>query len=190
MAEPTLEEQIMKRQSVSRLAAATAVSVALAGVIAVAQSRGNLFSATLVPAQENPALAAPGVGKIAVHIDERAGEIAYTLSFQELTDVRQAHIHFEKPAINGGIMLWLCNSATNPGPTPATTPPCPVDNGTVSGTLTSADVRAIAAQQLNANDFAKAVELIRTGFAYANVHTGANPGGQIRGQLGQGGSAQ
>lgn len=180
----------MKRQGVMRLAVATAASVALSGLIVAAQSQGNRYSATLIAAQENPALAAPGMGRIVVDIDERAGEIAYTLSFSGLSDVRQSHIHFEKPALNGGIMLWLCNSATNPGPTPGTTPPCPVDSGTVSGVLTASDVRPIAAQQLTAGDFAKAVELIRTGFGYANVHTGANPGGQIRGQIGQGGDAR
>ena len=180
----------MKRQGVLRIAVAAVLSVALTGVIAGAQSRGNRYSATLVAAQENPALAAPGVGSIVVDIDERNGEIAYTLSFRGLADVRQAHIHFEKPALNGGIMLWLCNSATNQGPTPATTPACPVDSGTVSGVLTASDVRPIATQQLSAGDFEKAVELIRGGFAYANVHTGLNPGGQIRGQIGQGGDAR
>ena len=180
----------MKRQGVLRITGAMAVSMALTGVIAEAQNRASRFSATLVAAQENPALAAPGVGRIVVDIDERKGEIAYTLSFHGLADVRQAHIHFEKPALNGGIMLWLCNSASSPGPTPATTPACPVDSGTVSGVLLASDVRAIATQQLNAGDFEKAVQLIRGGFAYANVHTGLNPGGQIRGQIGQGGDAQ
>jgi hypothetical protein len=180
----------MKRQGVVRLAVATAVSLSLSGLIAGAQGQGRRYSATLVAAQENPALAAPGVGKIVLDIDERGGEIGYSLSYQGLTDVRQAHIHFEKPALNGGIMLWLCNSPTNQGPTPATTPACPVDGGTVSGALTASDVRGIDAQRLTAGDFATAVHLIRTGFAYANVHTGANPGGQIRGQISQGGDAR
>ena len=177
----------MKRQGLGRLAMATAVAVGLSSWMVAAQ-QGSKYSATLVAAQENPALAAAGVGTIVVDIDDRAQEISYTLSFGGLADVRQAHIHFEKPALNGGIMLWLCNSASNPGPTPATTPACPAEAGTVSGVLLAADVRAIANQQLTAGDFAKAAELIRGGFAYANVHTGANPGGQIRGQLGQGGS--
>ena len=41
-----------------------------------------------------------------------------------------------------------------------------------------------------AGDFEKAVQLIRGGFAYVNVQTGSNPGGQIRGQIGQDGDAQ
>lgn len=152
-----------------------------------AQSQGRRYSATLTPGQENPALAAPGEGTITLDIDEGAGEVSYELSYSGLADVRQAHIHFEKPALNGGIMLWLCNSATNPGPTPMTTPACPPEAGTVTGTLISTDVRAIDAQRLSAGDFAAAVAQIREGLTYANVHTGAHPGGQIRGQIGQGG---
>jgi hypothetical protein len=172
----------------TRLAVAVAASVGLSGLVAAAQGQGNRYSATLVPGQENPALAAPGGGTITLDIDETAGEIAYELSYEGLVDVRQAHIHFEKPALNGGIMLWLCKTATNPGPTPATTPDCPVGSGTVSGTLLAADVQAIASQRLTAGDFEAAVQQIRDGLAYANVHTGAHLGGQIRGQISKGGS--
>ncbi len=165
--------------------AAIALLMTVGALTTASAQNGRKYSATLVSAQENPGLAQPGVGRITLKIGD--DEIAYELSFEGLADVRQAHIHFEKPALNGGIMLWLCNSATNPGPTPTLTPPCPVSGGTVSGTLAASDVQAIVAQKLTAGDFNTAVDLIRGGFAYANVHTGANPGGQIRGQIGQGG---
>jgi hypothetical protein len=152
-----------------------------------AQSQGNTYSATLVPGQENPALSKPGSGTITLDIDEAAGEINYVLTYTGLVDVRQSHIHFEKPAINGGIFLWLCKTATNPGPTPNKTPDCPVGSGSVSGTLLASDVQGVPAQRLVAGDFASAVAQIRNGLAYANVHTGENPGGEIRGQIQQGG---
>jgi hypothetical protein len=175
----------MKREA-GLAAVALMVAVGTLGTLS-AQSQGRRYSATLESGQENPALSAPGGGVILLDIDEAAGEISYVLAYQGLSDVRQAHIHFEKPALNGGIMLWLCKSPTNQGPTPATTPDCPPEAGTVSGTLVATDVLAIANQKLTAGDFASAVAQIRGGFAYANVHTGANPGGQIRGQIGQGG---
>jgi hypothetical protein len=152
-----------------------------------AQSQGNSYSATLVPGQENPALVSPASGTITLNIDESAdGQIEYELSYTGLVDVRQAHIHFEKPALNGGIFLWLCKTATNPGPTPGKTPDCPVGSGSVSGTLLPSDVQGIASQRLVAGDFDAAVAQIRDGLAYANVHTGANLGGEIRGQIRQG----
>lgn len=40
-----------------------------------------------------------------------------------------------------------------------------------------------AAQGIPAGDFAKALEAIRAGAAYANVHTQRRPGGEVRGQI-------
>ena len=174
----------MTRTALTRLAAA--VVIAAAGALTLsAQSQGNRYSATLVPGQENPALVSPASGTITLNIDGSADEIEYELSYTGLVDVRQAHIHFEKPALNGGIFLWLCKTATNPGPTPGKTPDCPVGSGSVSGTLLASDVQGIASQRLVAGDFEAAVAQIRDGLAYANVHTGANLGGEIRGQIRQ-----
>jgi len=168
--------------------AAVALMVVVGALTALsAQSQGNKYSATLVPGQENPALSTPASGRITLDIDDTAGEISYELSYEGLVDVRQAHIHFEKPALNGGIFLWLCKTATNPGPTPGTTPDCPVGSGSVSGTLLASDVLGITAQRFPAGNFANAVAQIRDGLAYANVHTGASLGGEIRGQIQQGG---
>jgi CHRD domain len=179
----------MTRDTALTALTALAVTVMVGALTTLsAQSQGNRYSATLVPGQENPALSTPGSGTITLDIDEAAGEITYELSYTGLVDVRQSHIHFEKPALNGGIFLWLCKTATNPGPTPGKTPDCPVGSGTVSGTLIASDVQGIANQRFAAGDFAAAVAQIRNGLAYANVHTGASLGGEIRGQIQQGGS--
>ena len=178
----------MTRQGLVRLTGFTALAVAMSTAITVAQPNARRYSATLVPGQENPALATPGVGTVVLDIDEQGQEIRYALTFNDLAGVTQAHIHFEKPGLNGSIMLWLCKTATNQGPTPATTPDCPAPGGAVSGTLTAADVRPITAVGLNGGDFENAVAQIRNGLTYANVHTTAFPGGQIRGQIEQGGA--
>ena len=57
----------------------------------------------------------------------------------------------------------------------------------MSGTLNASDVQGISLQRFSAGDFASAVAQIRNGLAYANVHTGASLGGEIRGQIQQGG---
>lgn len=61
-----------------------------------------------------------------------------------------AHIHFEKVHVPGDILIWLCQTATNPGP--QGTPICPESGGTVTGTITASSVLAIATQNVTAGD--------------------------------------
>ena len=143
------------------------------------------FSAQLVSYQEVPALSSEAVGRIEVAIDDDAQTIAYRLSFDGLEgEVRQAHIHFAQQGVNGAIMLWLCGTATNPGP--AGTPVCPA-SGDVTGLLGPAGVVGPAAQGIPAGAFDEAAAAIRAGVAYANVHSAVFPGGEVRGQLRPGG---
>jgi hypothetical protein len=178
----------MERLGLLRLAGITALAIGMSAGTATAQAQPRRYSATLVPGQENPSLATPGVGTIILDIDADSQEIRYLLAFNDLSGVTQAHIHFEKPGANGPIMLWLCKTESNQGPTPATTPNCPAPGAAVTGTLVPSDVRGLPAQGLGAGDFANAVAQIRNGLTYANVHTTAFPGGQIRGQILQGGA--
>jgi hypothetical protein len=49
--------------------------------------------------------------------------------------------------------------------------------------FTAANVGAIPAQGLAAGDLPKLLEAIRAGATYANVHTRAHAGGEIRGLI-------
>jgi hypothetical protein len=75
---------------------------------------------------------------------------------------------------------------TNLGNGPAGTQPCPADGGTVTGTFTAADVVGPASQLIAATELNELIAAIRAGRVYANVHTIANPGGLVRGQLAPG----
>ena len=68
-------------------------------------------------------------------------------------------------------------------------PVCPLTSGTVSGTLTAANVIAVAGQGIDAGaaGLAEMIKALRNGAAYANVHTTLRPGGEIRGPLGKAG---
>jgi hypothetical protein len=130
-----------------------------------------------------------GNGTFRAEISRDGEKIEYTLTFQDLEgDVRQAHIHIGHPQNQGGIVLWLCDTATNPSPT-ANTPDCtendPLDlrNGRVSGELTAADVQAQAANGIAAGEWEEVLGLIRAGRTYANVHSAKFPPGEIRSQL-------
>ena len=172
----------MTRAGLVRLSAALVASVCLSGLVASAQTGVHKFSTVLTGDHEVPTVSTVAHGEFTLDIDEDGEKIDYELTYSDLqAPVRMAHIHFAQPDVTGGIVLWLCQTAAFPSPV-AATPICP-QSGTVSGTLAPSDVQAVATQQIAAQDFKAAVAFIRKGFAYANVHTNATPGGEIRGQL-------
>ena len=143
---------------------------------------GGPIRAELIGYEEVPAVATSAGGTFEARVAQDNQSVSYTLSFGGLQgNVTQSHIHFAQKSVNGSIIVWLCGSATNPGP--AGTPACP-QQGTVSGTFTSANVGASATtQQLSAGDLASFIDAMESGIAYVNVHTTLSPGGEIRGQL-------
>ncbi|HEY7321722.1 MAG TPA: CHRD domain-containing protein [Candidatus Binatia bacterium] len=140
--------------------------------------------ADLTGLEEVPAVNTVASGKFRARIRADEQSIQYRLSYSGLQGtVSQAHIHIAQPSVNGSIVIWLCQTATNPGPATHT---CNPGSDDFTGTITADDViaGATASQQLNAKDLASVIALIRAGAAYANVHTLPNStGGEIRGQI-------
>jgi len=131
---------------------------------------------------EVPSVATAATGKFSATIDETGGNIQYRLAFNGLEgDVRQAHIHFGQRKVNGGVMVYLCQTTFNPDPT-GLAPTCP-QSGVVNGTLTAANVIGPTGQGVDAGEFAELVAAIKAGAAYANVHSTKFPGGEVRAQL-------
>jgi CHRD domain len=144
------------------------------------RGRGDRVSANLQSEQEVPAVSSVARGRFKAEIDD--DQIEYELSFEGLQGtITQSHIHLGQANVNGGIMVWLCGTTTNPGP--AGTQVCP-QSGTISGTITSAEVVGPGgAQQLGAGEFAEFVAALKKELAYANVHTSVSGGGEIRGPI-------
>lgn len=138
-------------------------------------------SADLEPSNEVPAVSSPGSGRFSAVINEHTESIDWRLSFNGLqATITQAHIHFAQPGVNGGIVVWLCGTATNPGP--GGTQVCP-QSGTISGVIVAGDIVTQTAQGIATGEFDELVAAIRDGLAYANVHTSQSTGGEIRGQI-------
>src|SRR5215471_16524900 len=148
------------------------------------------FSVHLNGYEETPlTLNTTGSGDFRAVVSQDGTAITYRLTYRDLSSpATQAHIHFGRPAISGGIVLWLC--ANTPPITPPTTiptpQPCPPFPATIMGTLTAADVVAVSGQGIDAGaaGFAEMINALRTGSAYANVHTTLRPSGEIRARLG------
>jgi hypothetical protein len=138
-------------------------------------------SAHLQPSHEVPAVSSPAEGTFTAKIDLNAQDITYELTFSGLqAPVTQSHIHFAQPNVNGGIMVWLCGTASNPGP--AGTQTCP-QSGTITGVIHASDIQTLTTQGIATGEFNELVAAIRAGLAYANVHSTQSPGGEIRGQI-------
>ncbi|MDH3443357.1 MAG: CHRD domain-containing protein [Deltaproteobacteria bacterium] len=145
-------------------------------------SYAEVAGARLTGFQEVPSVSTVAQGEFRARINRDEQSIDYELTYEGLQgNVRQAHIHFAQRHVNGSIVVWLCGTASFPGP--AGTQLCP-QSGTIMGTITAADVIATStSQQINAGDLEKVIAAIRGRAAYVNVHTDPSPGGEIRGQL-------
>lgn len=167
------------------------MAAVLGGVLVVASmavaegGKKNLKADELTGYQENPDVSTVAGGSFEVSIDDAARTFTYELAYSDLEGtVQQAHIHFGKRAVNGGITVFLCGTAASPGP--AGTPTCP-QSGTVSRTVGAGDILAPAVagtpQGIEAANFAELAAALRAGHAYANVHSTKWPGGEIRAQI-------
>jgi hypothetical protein len=166
--------------SAARTVCATAVPLILAAFAAAAEAQSSNGRSTVRTRemngfQEVPSIMTAGVGEFVAKIDDAV--IEYTLSYAGLEGGATlfAHIHFGQAGVNGGVSAFLCGGGDKP--------PCPAVAGTVSGVIDPTDVIGPTTQGIEPGSFAELVRALRTGMAYANVHTTRWPGGEIRGQI-------
>jgi len=166
--------------------------VACALVLAAAPARADHFSAKFsgfeeiggLGAGETGAIRSDGKASLVLDLDRHNQALTFTLEFSGLSaPVTQAHIHFGKRHVAGGVMVFLCS---NLGNGPAGTQPCPAGGGTVTGTIMAADVVGPAAQHVTPGDFTAISDALDSDTAYGNIHTTGFPAGEIRGQIRRG----
>jgi hypothetical protein len=172
-----IEEYAMKTTLFAR--AACILVLCCAPVVSKAQN----ISIPLRSFEEVPSVSSSARGMFRARIDN--GAIAYRLSYEGLQgEVRQAHIHFGQTGVNGGVSVFLCQTAANPDPT-GLAPTCPA-SGEVAGMLSAANIIGPSGQGISAGEFGELIAAIRKGVAYVNVHSSLFPAGEIRGQLDRG----
>lgn len=159
----------------------------IAGLLMLGLTAGSALAADRAVAKlqghaEVPSVSSTASGRFSAVLRGHHGAIDYELAYSGLeADVRQAHIHFGQHGVNGGVMVFLCQTTFNPDPT-GLAPTC-VQSGSVSGTLTAANVIGPTGQGVDAAEFDAMLAAIRAGVAYVNVHTATFTGGEVRGQI-------
>ncbi|HXH89902.1 MAG TPA: CHRD domain-containing protein [Gaiellaceae bacterium] len=153
------------------------------GSYAFADGGSKSFKAKVLSGyEENPDVSSVASGSFEARLSKAGDTLAYELSYGGLEGtVTQAHIHFGKRAVNGGISIWLCESATNQSPS-AATPTCP-QSGTVSGEIDMTEVFGPTGQGIAPGELGEILAAMRAGHAYANVHSSKFAGGEIRAQI-------
>jgi hypothetical protein len=147
------------------------VSAVVIGIVAASCGSGTTapviptYSATLSPASEVPPKTTTGTGT-ATFVDNGTS-IDWTMTLTGMTNVVQSHIHGPAPVgTNASVIfnLYIPQTAT----------------GTLSPIVAKGSIT-------NSNNLNVSLDSLRTlfknGNAYVNVHTSANPGGEIRGQV-------
>jgi hypothetical protein len=169
--------------AVVALALGLVAMVAALPSLALGNDEQRDFHAHFVGINETPSISTDATASLKLHINGSGdtATIAYTLTFSGLrAPVTQSHVHFGLSREAGGIMFFLCGTAVSPGP--SGTPTCP-QSGTVTRTVSAADVIGPSGQGIATGEMARVVKAIQDGAAYGNVHSTMFPAGETRGQL-------
>ncbi len=169
-------------------AAILAASFALPATSAVAEEFHAVFSGFNeiggVGAGETGAILSEGKAHLTLNLSRSRQTITFRLTYSGLSaPVTQSHIHLGKIHVAGGVMVFFCSNLPT---APAGVQACPANGGTVSGTITSANVLAVTAQNVSAGDFDALTDALMSDTAYANIHTTSFPAGEIRGEIRRG----
>lgn len=138
------------------------------------------FVTSLKGREEVPPVDTNATGMAKFQLSEDGTELDYKVVASNIQGVTQAHIHCGAPGVNGPVVIFLFGFD-----------PVGVDsNGILAqGTLTTDGLipRPDSPECPGGiADFEDLIDRLRSGGAYANVHTLLNPGGEIRGHIDHG----
>jgi hypothetical protein len=141
------------------------------------EKKADDLRAHLRAINEVPSIATNASGEFRAEIADDDSSISFTLSFSNLSaNLAAAHIHIGQFFANGGVSAFLCGGGGQQA--------CPLaTSGTITGTITAANVVGPTAQGVTAGNLAALIEEIRDGVTYANMHNASFPGGEARGRI-------
>jgi hypothetical protein len=150
------------------------LTLALASTAAAGSSRN--FRAHLAGRNEVPPVETNGQGQAIFELSKDGGSLSFRLIAANIVDVTQAHIHCGAADFNGPVVVFLYGFGPTVSP----------DGVLSEGVITQSNVIArpdSPACPGGVADFDELIAKMRSGNAYANVHTVDFPGGEIRGQI-------
>ena len=169
----------MKRTTITIFAKVALVAGLVAGP---ASADGpEVFSARLLGDSEVPPINSAGTATFHMEIKGTdITDITFSLKFSGLSsNLIVSHLHFAPTKVGGGVMIFLCGGGNQPA--------CPAaTSGTISGTIMANNVTGPTGQGIAPGDLTSALEAVREGNAYANMHTENFKAGEIRGQVRRG----
>jgi lipopolysaccharide export LptBFGC system permease protein LptF len=134
------------------------------------EQQAQEFSANLTGDAEVPPVTTNATGSAEFDLNDDGDEMSYDLEAEDIEGVLFAHIHQGSDSENGPIVVTLFNASE------------PTEE--VDGTLESGDFAAEDFEgPLQGQNMTDLVDAIESGQAYVNVHTEANPPGEIRGTI-------
>ena len=134
------------------------------------------FESCLTGDQEVPGVISATTGDIEVEFDCGLTQAEFRLNVFGGVGVTQAHFHCGKAGINGPVVAFLYGFG----------PVVDVDGLLSEGVLTNADFTGadcVPVVGSPVNNIASLHAAMLNGLIYANVHTEANPPGEVRGQI-------
>jgi hypothetical protein len=130
------------------------------------------FQAVMTGRAEVPANGSTGVGLGSFLLSRDGSTLYYTLEVTGASStVNAAHIHQGRRGQNGDIVVNLCGAGSAPG--------CATEGVIVTGSITAGSLVG----PLAGHPLSDLLNALRSGNAYANVHTANMPNGELRGQV-------
>jgi hypothetical protein len=148
--------------------------LAATGVAAFADAPDRAFEARLSGSEEVPPVVTEAWGHAVFNLSNGGTELRYRVIVHNIEDVLMAHIHLGATGENGPVVVWLYPYM----------PPPQLIEGRFDGVLGKGAITADdLVGDLAGMDLEDLLDEMRAGNTYVNVHTVANPGGEIRGQI-------
>ncbi len=160
----------MKNRQWTRIQAAFYAAAALLMFSAIAIAHGKMsYRAALSGGNETPRVTTKATGSAMFTVNAKETEISYMIHVRDIEGVTMAHIHLGKAGKNGPPVAMLEVRAKK-GKFSGM-----LAGGKITGKYLMGDFKGKTVKDL--------VKEMKAGNTYVNVHTSANPDGEIRGQI-------